>query len=126
AIGQLAQVDVQEVSTVRRHERGGDFRMGEGQLDLLGAAGADDDGPAGLVRPVQGICVRDVLEDERAADVELTLDRDLGHATPGGADPALSHSVTDPPGSTASICTPPGACFFSSSGVPARSGNVPQ
>ena len=76
------------------------------------------------MRRAKPLLVRDVVEHERALDVERPLERALGHAPPGCAEPALPHSSTDPPGSGA-ITSTPGASSRSSSGVPARIGNVP-
>ena len=56
--------------------------------------------------------------------LEGTVDRDLGHADAGRAEPALPHSSIVSPGSGASTSTS-GASPRSSSGVPVRSGNVP-
>ena len=70
--------------------------------------------------------VVDVVEHERVVERHrrIALDRDLGHARPRGAEPALPHSSTLPPGSISATSTP-GASFCSSAGVPWRSGNVP-
>ena len=51
--------------------------------------------------------------------------RELGYPPAGRAEPPLSHSSTDPPGSGARISTPGGASSRSCSGVPVSSGNVP-
>jgi hypothetical protein len=99
--------------------------MRERRLDLLRRARAHDDRPSGLVRFVQALVVDDVVEHERVGELELTLDRDLRDASPGCAEPALSHRLTDAPGSIACMSTSAGACCLSSSGVPATSGNVP-
>jgi hypothetical protein len=77
-----------------------------------------------LVCDVQSHLVGDVLEHERALDVQLALHRDLGDAAAGCTEPALPHSVRVSPGSIACTSTPL-ACCFNWSGVPERSGNVP-
>ena len=81
-----------------RHEDARDLRPRERRLDLLGRRRADDDGRARSERLPQPLAVVDVVEHERLRDVELALDRELRHAAPGRAEPALSHTVTDSPG----------------------------
>src|SRR6185503_16034761 len=93
AIGQLAQVDVEQVAAIRGHEGGRNLRMRERRLDLLRRARAHDDRPPGLVRFVQALVVRDVVEHERVRQLELALDRDLRDAPPRRAEPALSHRL---------------------------------
>ena len=68
--------------------------------------------------------VADVVEHERALEVERALERELGNPPARRAEPALPHSSTDPPGS-GEITSTPGASSRSWSGVPARIGNVP-
>ena len=73
---------------------------------------------------VQVLRSRDLVEHERIVEVELALDGDLRHAPASGPEPALSHSSTEPPGSSATTSTPLASCL-SSSGVPLSNGKVP-
>ena len=98
--------------------------MRERRLDRFRRRGAHDDRATGFVRLVEALGVGHILEHERVVELELAFDGDLGNPPPGGAEPALSHRVTDSPGAIACTSTP-GACCRSSSGVPARSGKVP-
>ena len=68
--------------------------------------------------------IGDVVEHERALELERALERELGDPPARRAEPALPHSSTDPPGSGA-ITSTPGASSRSCSGVPARIGKVP-
>ena len=78
------------------------------------------------MRLAQGRLVVHGVEHERVLERHgrVALDRELGHAEPPVAEPALSHSSTLPPGSISAISTP-GASLRSSAGVPWSSGNVP-
>ena len=60
------------------------------------------------MRLPQAFHVLDALEDERPLDVERALERQLGDAAAGGAEPPLSHSSIDSPGS-GEITSTPGA-----------------
>ena len=71
-------------------------------------------------------CPESEQAPERVGHVELAFDGELRHAPAGRAEPALSHTVTEPPGSILSIVTPLGASLASSSGVPVSTPNVPQ
>ena len=98
--------------------------MRKGSLDRLRRSGSYDDRLPGGVRFLQRALIGNVVEHERLADVELTFDGDLRDAPSRRSEPALSHSSIDSPGSMAWTSTPLASCF-NSSGVPARSGNVP-
>ena len=70
--------------------------------------------------------IGDVVEHERALEVDRSFEGDLGNLAPGGAEPALAHhSVSVSPGSGERISTPEGASSRSWPGVPVRSPNVP-
>ena len=96
------------------------------ERDLHGFRGVGPHGDrlSGLVGFVELLDVGDVVEDERPVDVKLTFDGDLGNAAASRAEPALSHSVIDPPGSISSTVAF-GASSLSSAGVPLRTGKVP-
>src|SRR5262249_27596448 len=101
-----------------------DLRPRERLLDALGARGADDDRRPLRVRLLQAGRVGDVVEDERTVQVQLALHRDLRNAAAGGPEPALPHTVMVSPGDISTTST--SVSCRSSSGVPARIGNVPQ
>src|SRR5712691_7108036 len=124
AIGQLAEVAVAQVAAIGRHERRRNLRMRERGLHGLRRGGSHDDRPPGPVCFVQCPLINDVVEHERLVEVELAVDRDLRDPSSRCTEPALPHSSIVPPGSTACTSTPL-ARRFSSSGDPARSGNVP-
>ena len=81
-------------------------------------------GPNGLRLLSEGRSAAEVVERLTEADAGRD-ERQLGHSPAGGAEPALSHTVTESPGSRCSTCTP-GASSWSFCGVPVRAGNVPQ
>ena len=74
----------------------------------------------------QCVRVERVQHERLVRKRDLSLDDDLGNPAPRGAQPALSHSSTEPQGSTSMISTPAGASSRSASGVPVSSPNVPQ
>src|SRR5438105_2331706 len=78
------------------------------------------------MRLLECLDVELVQHEHFGRQLELALDRDLRHLPAGGAEPALPHSSTVPPGSTSTISTPAGACSRNASGVPVSAGNVPQ
>src|SRR5258705_12790699 len=98
--------------------------MRERGLDRRRRSGPDDDRAPGRVCVLQLAFVGHIVEDQRLADVELAFDGDLRDTASRRTEPALSHSSIDPPGSMSYTSTPFASCF-SSSGVPARSANVP-
>src|SRR5204863_3118295 len=121
AIRELAQIEVEQITTVGRDDRDRHLRMRQRRLDLVGRGRSHDDRRARVVGLVKALDVRDLVQHERVGQLELALDGDLGDAPAGRPEPALSHNVTDSPGSIACTSTP-AACCLSSSGVPASSG----
>ena len=95
-------------------------------LDSSRVRGAYDDRHAAIVRIAKARHVVHVVEDERFLERNrrISLDRDLGHLAARRAEPAFSQSWMVSPGAGAMTSTL-GASFRSSSGVPAKSGNVP-
>src|SRR5439155_19363586 len=104
-------------------ECAGDLGPRERRLDLLRAARSDHDRPALLVSRLERLDF-DRIQYERLPEIELALERDLGHAPSRRSEPALSHSSTVSPGSMRSTWDL--VSFASASGVPVSSGNVPQ
>src|SRR5436190_758915 len=91
AIRELGQVELEQVSAIGRDERAGDLRPRKRASDRLRVPRSHDDGSTLVVRRAQHVVVGDVVEDERAFDVELALDRQLRHAAAGGSEPALAN-----------------------------------
>src|SRR4029078_7694459 len=109
AVGQLRQVELEQLRLVRGDEHARHLGPGERRLDLLGRAVATAARAALLVRLFQRRLVRAVVQHERVAELELVLDRDLGDALPGGAEPALAHQTVVVSPGCFSTTTPPGA-----------------
>src|SRR5919204_3334054 len=127
AVRHLDEVEVEELAGALRHDDARHLRPAEGAQHLVGGTGTDDHGPAFVVRRPERLDVVDALEDERVLvhrNGGISFDGDLRDAAPGGAEPALPHTVTVSPGSTACTLTW-GASCCSSSGVPWSSGKVP-
>ena len=88
-----------------------------------GVRGPDHDRPALLVRGPQSLHL-DGVQHEGIVELQFPVERDLGNPPSGRAEPALPHSSTVSPGSMRSTCDR--VSFASASGVPVRSGKVPQ
>ena len=97
------------------------LRVGERVLHLVCVRGADDDRPAflerGVRRRVPGV------EHERAVQVEVAFESDLGDALARRAEPSFSHTVIVSPGCMSTTST--SVSSRSSPGVPVSAGNVP-
>ena len=60
--------------------------------DRLGVGRAHDHRPARAVRLAERFLVADAVEDERVAELDFALDRDLRDPTSRRAEPALAHA----------------------------------
>ena len=136
-VRQAAKVELAQLSALGWNEGAGNFGSSERLEHAFGVASADDDGQSTPVGVLEASDVTGVAEDERrdlapaeadatvADDVEvLAFDRDLGHAKPGRAEPPEPQRSIVSPGEGAKTSHDE-ACRRSSSGVPARRGNVP-
>ena len=89
-----------------RNEHAGDLRVGRVPPSRLPAC------QRARHRPSRCVCLPELVGPGRfhpehvVRQLELALDRDLGHALPGRAEPALSHSSTVSPGSGVISSTP--------------------
>ena len=81
------------MSGVLGDDDGRNLRTRERVRDIVGRRGADDDGSAALVRIREGLRVGDIPEHERFGQwhTRVAFDRDLRHAAPRRAEPALPH-----------------------------------
>ena len=121
-IGRLDQVDLEQLRV--GHENAGYFGAGERRQHLVLRVGAHDDGGPIVVCFAQ-LGVVELLEDEwLGRELDLSLEGELRHLLSSRAEPALPQTSIVSPGSGERISTS-GASSRSSSGVPARIGNVP-
>src|SRR5207249_6356191 len=104
AIGELGQIEPEQVTPLFRYEDGRYFWPRERRAHVLGRCRAHDDGTTGLERLDDWLQVGDAFEDEclLRRHGRVTLDRKLRHTPPTAAPPALPHSVTESPGSISS------------------------
>src|SRR4051794_19341675 len=126
AIGQLGQVEREQVAALLGHEHRRHLGPSERCPHVLRRRSAHHDGTARLERRGYPLQVVDIVEDERLVGRHrgISLHRELRHAPAASAPPALPHSVTESPGSSSSTWTS-GASSRSCAGVPTSGGKVP-
>src|SRR4029079_13322048 len=114
AVGHLREVEreqrlVGDERTLDRPER-------QRRVYSIGGGASDDDRGSSVVRVVDRLQVRAIIERERALEVDRAFECDLRDLAARRAEPALAHqNATVSPGSGATISTPGGASSRSAS-----------
>ena len=78
AVGQLRQVELEQIAPFGRDEDAGDLGLRERRLHSLGGLGPGDDRATALVGGVQLLVGRLVEPEDIVRQLQLALDRDLG------------------------------------------------